>query len=84
VVIRICKSKKDRQHNSQKKQDKITNNNLQNSTQKDKDQATRTPLKIGGLTKVLRKGKQFLFHMWHLSCDFSYKPADKSCLWNVN
>ncbi len=27
-VIRICKSKKDRQHNGQKKKDKRTNNNL--------------------------------------------------------
>jgi hypothetical protein len=30
VVIRICKSKKDRQHNGQKKKDKRTNNDLQN------------------------------------------------------
>ncbi len=29
-VNRICKSKKDRQHNSQKEKDKGTNNNLQN------------------------------------------------------
>jgi len=27
-VIRICKSKKDKQHNSQKKKDKKTNNDL--------------------------------------------------------
>ena len=32
-VIRICKSKKDRQHNCQKKKDKWTNNYLQNTTQ---------------------------------------------------
>jgi hypothetical protein len=31
-VIRIRKSKKDRQHNSQKKTDKMTNNDLQNTT----------------------------------------------------
>jgi hypothetical protein len=31
-VIRIRKSKKDRQHNSQKKKDKRTNNDLQNIT----------------------------------------------------
>jgi len=30
VVIRIRKSKKDRQHNDQKKKDKSINNNLQN------------------------------------------------------
>jgi hypothetical protein len=29
-VIIICKSKKDRQHNGQKKKDKMTNNDLQN------------------------------------------------------
>ena len=29
-VIRICKSKKERQHNDQKKKDKLTNNDLQN------------------------------------------------------
>ena len=37
---------KDRQHNDQKKQDK-TNNDLQNNTQKTKDRATRTPIKLG-------------------------------------
>ena len=44
-VFRIRKSKKNRQHNGQKKKDKRTNNNLQNITQKTKDRATRTPLK---------------------------------------
>jgi hypothetical protein len=43
-VIRIRKSKKDRQHNGQQKKDKGTNSDLQNITQKIKDQATRTPL----------------------------------------
>ena len=33
-VIRIRKSKKNRQHNGQKKKYKWTNNDLQNSTQK--------------------------------------------------
>jgi hypothetical protein len=37
-VIRIRKSKKDRQHNGQKKKDKRTNNDLQNTTQKTKVQ----------------------------------------------
>ena len=45
-VIRIRKSK-NRQHNGQKKQDKMTNNDLQNTTQKAKDRATRTSLKTG-------------------------------------
>jgi len=47
VVIRIRISKKDRQHNGQKKKYKGTNNNLQNITHKTKDRVTRTPLKIG-------------------------------------
>ena len=48
-VIRIRKSKKDRQHNGQKKKNKRTNNDLQNITQKTKDRASRTtPLKTCG------------------------------------
>ena len=43
-VIRIRKSKKNRQH--KKKKCKRTNNDTQNTTQKTKDRATRTPLKI--------------------------------------
>jgi hypothetical protein len=46
-VIRICKSKMDRQHNDKKKKDKRTNNDLQNIAQKTKDRVTRTPLKTG-------------------------------------
>ena len=40
LVIRICKSKKDRQCNGQKKEDKRTHNDLQNITQKTKERAT--------------------------------------------
>jgi len=36
-----------RQHNGQKKKDKVINNDLQNTTQKNKDRATQTPLKPG-------------------------------------
>ena len=36
-VIRICISKKNRQHNGQKKKFKSTNNDLQNITHKTKD-----------------------------------------------
>ena len=43
-VIRICKSKNDRQ----KKEDKRTNNDLQNTTHKNKDRATGTLLKTRG------------------------------------
>ena len=42
--------------------DEITNNDLQNITHKTKDLATRIPLKTGGWTQVLRKGKEFLLH----------------------
>jgi hypothetical protein len=45
-VIRSHKSKKDRQFNGQKKKNKSVNNDLQNATQKTKDWATRTLLKI--------------------------------------
>jgi hypothetical protein len=48
IRIRIhCISKKGKQHNGQRKKDKRTNNHIQDSTQKTKDQATRTPLKPG-------------------------------------
>jgi len=36
-----------RQHNDQKKNDKKTNNDLQNIIHKTKDRVTRTPLKTG-------------------------------------
>jgi len=45
-VIRIRKSKKYRQHNDQK--EKRTNDYPQNTTQKTKDRATRSPLKTRG------------------------------------
>jgi intein-encoded DNA endonuclease-like protein len=47
-VFRIRKSKKDRQHNDQKKHVKRTSNDLQNIAQKTKDRVTRIPLKTGG------------------------------------
>jgi hypothetical protein len=49
------KSKKDRLYNGKRK----TNKDLQNTTQKSKDWATRIPLKTGIL---LLKGRQFLLH----------------------
>jgi len=42
MVIRIRKSK-ERQHNFQKKKDKRTNNDLQNSTHKTKDRVISVP-----------------------------------------
>jgi len=44
--IKSRQSKKDKQHNGQKKKDKRTNNDLQNTTQKTKDRPTQTPLKL--------------------------------------
>ena len=43
-VSRICKSKKNRQHNGKKKKDKQRSTK---HTHKTKDQVTRTPLKTG-------------------------------------
>ena len=45
-VIRICKSKKDRQQ--RKKRQREQNNDIQNTSQKTKDRATRTILNAGG------------------------------------
>jgi hypothetical protein len=47
-AIRIHKSKKERQHNGQKKKDKRTNIDLQNITHKTKDRVIRTPAKYRG------------------------------------
>jgi hypothetical protein len=48
-VIRVRKSKKDRQRNGQKKKDKRTNNDLQIITHKTKDLVTRPPIKTSEL-----------------------------------
>ena len=66
--------KKDRQHKDKQKKDGRTHNDLQTITENNKDRATRNPLK----TRMLRKGKKFLLHMWHPSCYSCYKPGDKS------
>jgi hypothetical protein len=54
-ITRICRSKKDREHNGQKKKCKRTNNDVQNIVQRE------LHLKPG-LRKVI-PSKQFLFHM---------------------
>jgi len=51
-VIRIRISKRNRQHNGQKKKYKRTNNDPQNIHIKTKDRVTRTPLKTGGELKI--------------------------------
>jgi hypothetical protein len=60
-VIRIRKSKKNRQHNGQKKKYKRTNNDLQNIHIKLRS-SNRNPTKNRGWTQELQKGKQFLLH----------------------
>jgi hypothetical protein len=46
-VMRSRKSKMGRQYNGQKKRMKRTNNDMQNTTHKTKNRATRTLLKLG-------------------------------------
>jgi hypothetical protein len=61
-VISILKSKKDRLYNDQKKKGKRTNNDLQNITEKIKDQATRTPLKTAG--ELGCSGRRITHHLY--------------------
>ena len=51
-LIRINKSKKDKQYNGQKKKDKSTNNDLKHNTQKTKDRVTPIPLKKTGVNSM--------------------------------
>jgi hypothetical protein len=53
-VIRIRKSKEERQHNDNKKQNNMANNDLQNTTQKTKERATRTPLQTEGTHELCK------------------------------
>jgi hypothetical protein len=55
----MAKRQKNRQYNGQKKKAKRINNDLQHTTQKTKDQATRIQIN----TQVLRKVQQFLLHI---------------------
>ena len=55
-----------------------TNNYVQNTTQKTKDRAKRTPQKRER-TLLFRKGKQFPLHIVYLSYYFCYKqPLEKT------
>jgi hypothetical protein len=47
-IIRICESKKNRQHNGQKKKTQLDKQRSTKHTDKTKDRVTRTPLKTGG------------------------------------
>ena len=67
-ILRSSKSK-DTQYNGQQKNDKRKDNNLQKVTQKTKRLSNTNPTKSGrGGIWVLRKGKEFLLHMWYPSC----------------
>jgi len=55
---------------------KMTNNDLQITTQKTKELPTQ--LKNQGWTHVHRKGRQWLDYMCNPSCYSCYKPGDNS------
>ena len=56
MIIRSRKWQKDRQYNGKKKKDKMTNNDLQNTTQKAKDRGKRIPIKKTGMNTDTSKG----------------------------
>ena len=60
-VIKIRKSKKDKQHNGQNKKYKRTNSDLPSNTQQAKDQATRTSLKLGMNSGSLVEHELFIY-----------------------
>jgi hypothetical protein len=77
-VIRIRKSKY-KQHNGQKKKNKRTNKNLQNTTKKTKDTVKRAPLKTG-TRRVTLVTNPVVSHDKNrdTSCYSRYKPGGKS------
>jgi hypothetical protein len=64
--------KKDKQHNGQRKNDKRSNNDLQNTTQKTKDRVTRTPLKTGGWTAIVLSVLLLFTDFDYLFCIFKF------------
>jgi hypothetical protein len=78
---------KDRQHNGQKKKDKGTNNDLQNTTQKTKGRATHTSLKTGGELRCSGRVGSSCFTSnicratqgAHASCPFGKEREAKLC-----
>jgi hypothetical protein len=72
-VIRICKPKKDRQHNDQKKKDKRTNNDPQNITHTNNRGELRFSGRIGSscctnFMLSIRKDTENEFSYFLLSC----------------
>ena len=66
-VIRIRISKKNRQHNGQKKKYKSTNNDLQNITHKTKDRVTRIPQSYDTMTSQVSSFPKTQEITWSLS-----------------
>ena len=58
-----------------RKKDKRLHSDIQNNTQKTEQHES---IKNRGRTQVPRKGKQFIFHMWHLTRYSCYKRGRKS------
>ena len=78
-TITICKSKNDRQHNGQQKNDKRTNNDIQDINQKTTDRATRTPPTTGGeLRRSGRQGSSCSTSNTRRVTLLTQKPGDKS------
>ena len=78
-VIRIHKSKKDIQHNGQKKKDKRPNSDLHNTTQKNKGRATHFPLKSGGELRFSKKDRPLFLNQINKS---SSGPEVNECVMN--
>ena len=72
VVIRDRKSKRDRWHNGKK--EKV-------QTMIYKTLCGKPHYRKRRYIQVLRKGRQFLLHMWHPSCYSCNKPDCKSLMW---
>ena len=70
-LIKISKSKKDRHNNCIMA--KRPNDDLQNTTQKTKDRATRTPLRIGGERRSSRRVNMSCSNvLWWGSCSLIF------------
>jgi hypothetical protein len=79
-VIRIRKSKKNRQHYGQKKKMKMTNNDLQYKHRK-----LKIPTKNREWTQLLQKGTPFCStSSTHLLCYSNNKPGSAYDKWNIS
>ena len=74
-VIRIRKSKKDRQYNGQKKKKRKLQPTIYKTLHRQQTIEQHESHSKPGWTQVLQKGKQFLLQQGHPSCYSSYKPG---------